>query len=66
MVVEAAAGEVWRMRRRHPCGGWEWRVTRAGADVGIVCLTCGRRVTLERRRFEARARARVSPAPGPA
>ena len=65
MGAEVAAGDVWRMRRRHPCGGWEWRVVRTGADVGIVCLTCGRRATLERRRFEARAKARVSAAADP-
>ena len=52
-----------RMRRRHPCGGWEWRVYRIGADIGLVCLECGRRVMLERRRFEQRAKSRVSAAP---
>ena len=60
---EAAVGDVWRMRRAHPCGGREWRVYRIGADIGLVCLTCGRRVMLERRRFEQRALARLSAAP---
>ena len=53
--LEVAVGDVWRMRRRHPCGSWEWRIYRTGADIGLVCLACGRRVLLERRRFEARA-----------
>jgi len=52
---DLSVGDVFRMKRRHPCGGWEWRVFRVGADVGIECLRCGRRVMLERRRFEARA-----------
>ena len=60
MNDEVAPGDVWRMRRRHPCGGWEWRVYRVGADIGIECLMCHRRVMLERRRFEARAKARIS------
>ena len=60
MILEVATGEVYRMRRKHPCGGWEWRVFRTGADIGIECLTCGRRVMLERRTFEARAKSRVS------
>lgn len=47
------------MRRQHPCGGWEWKVFRTGADIGIECLTCGRRVMVERRRFEARMKALV-------
>ncbi|MFN0147883.1 MAG: DUF951 family protein [Dehalococcoidia bacterium] len=61
-VPEVNTGEVYRMRRKHPCGGWEFRVYRTGADIGIECLTCGRRVMVERRRFEARARNLVSAA----
>lgn len=62
MIPEVAPGEVYRMRRQHPCGGWEFRVYRTGADIGIECTTCGRRVMLDRRRFEARVRSRVAPA----
>ncbi|MBI2765499.1 MAG: DUF951 domain-containing protein [Chloroflexi bacterium] len=65
MIPEINAGEVYRMRRQHPCGGWEFRVYRTGADVGIECLTCGRRVMLDRRRFEARAKSLIASAPAP-
>ena len=64
MILEVAVGEVWRMRRKHPCGGWEWRVYRVGADIGIECQTCHRRVMVERRRFESRAKQRVVPGDG--
>ena len=37
-----------RLRKPHPCGGYDWQVTRLGADIGLRCLTCGRRVMLER------------------
>ncbi len=60
MILQVDTGDVYRMRRRHPCGGWEWKVYRTGADIGIECLTCGRRVMLDRRRFEARARTRIA------
>ena len=60
-IPEVNVGEVYRMRRKHPCGGWEWSVYRTGADIGIECLTCKRRVMLDRRRFESRTKARVSP-----
>lgn len=60
MIPEISEGEVYRMRRQHPCGGWEWKVVRAGADIGIECLTCQRRVILERRKFESRMKALVS------
>jgi hypothetical protein len=64
-MLEVQVGEVYRMRRKHPCGGWEWRVYRTGADIGIECLTCGRRTMLERRRFESRSKARVAGGDGP-
>ena len=37
------------LRKPHPCGGLEWRVVRLGADIGLKCETCGRRVLLTRR-----------------
>jgi hypothetical protein len=44
-------GDVVEMRKTHPCGGAQWRVDRVGADIGMVCLTCQRRVLLPRRKF---------------
>lgn len=49
-------GDVVRLRKPHPCGGYEWQVVRLGADIGMVCQTCGRRVLLPRREFEKRVK----------
>ncbi len=54
MVLEIRIGDVVRLRKAHPCGGYEWQVVRLGADIGMVCSTCGRRVLLPRRDFEKR------------
>ena len=45
-----------RLRKAHPCGGYDWEIVRLGADVGIVCAMCGRRVMLEREEFERRVK----------
>jgi hypothetical protein len=47
-------GDVVKLRRSHPCGSSEWLVDRLGADIGLRCRGCGRRVLLERRALEAR------------
>lgn len=60
MVMEIRLGDVVRLRKVHPCGGYEWEVVRLGADIGIVCRTCGRRVLLERPVFEKRVKAFVT------
>ncbi|MCH8962139.1 MAG: DUF951 domain-containing protein, partial [Bacteroidetes bacterium] len=36
-------GDVLRLRKRHPCGGYEWEIVRLGADIGLRCCTCRRR-----------------------
>lgn len=47
-------GDRVQLRRAHPCGGLTWDVDRLGADIGLRCTTCGRRILLERRSVERR------------
>jgi hypothetical protein len=53
-VLELRLGDRLRLRRPHPCGGDAWQVIRLGADIGLRCETCGRRVLLVRRDLERR------------
>ena len=48
--------DVVRLRKPHPCGGSEWRVVRLGADIGVRCLTCGRKLLMPRSRFARQVR----------
>lgn len=56
MSLEIRLGDVVRLRKPHPCGGYEWTVVRLGADIGLHCTTCQRRVLLTRREFEKRVK----------
>lgn len=47
-------GDTVQMRKQHPCGGDTWRIVRVGADIGIRCLTCDRKVLLPRAECERR------------
>ena len=60
MVMEIKMGDVVRLKKKHPCGSYEWEVVRLGADIGIKCVKCQRRVLLERSIFECRVKAFVS------
>ena len=40
MVIEINLGDVVRLKKVHPCGGYEWQVVRLGADIGLKCLKC--------------------------
>jgi hypothetical protein len=54
--IPFVVGDVVRLKKPHPCGGFDWRVVRLGADIGIKCQSCGRRVLLPRRDLERRMR----------
>lgn len=54
MPVEIHLDDLVRLRKPHPCGGYDWRIVRLGADIGLRCSTCDRRVLLPRREFEKR------------
>jgi hypothetical protein len=57
MPIKLAVGDTVRLRKQHPCGGFDWQITRIGADIGLRCLTCGRRVLLARSKVEKRIKA---------
>jgi hypothetical protein len=59
-IVDFRLDDVVRLRKLHPCGGSEWRVVRLGADIGLRCLTCQRRVLLPRSELERRMKTFVS------
>lgn len=67
MLPDLQLKDTVRMRKPHPCGSYDWTVTRLGADIGLECLGCGRRVMLTRRELARRAKTvrPANPPPGP-
>ena len=54
MLPDLKLGDVVRLRKPHPCGNYNWKVIRMGADIGLECVQCGRRILLPRRIFARR------------
>jgi hypothetical protein len=48
MSFEYDIGDIIRLRKKHPCGSYEWEVVRLGVDIGLVCQGCERRILLPR------------------
>lgn len=61
--TEVRIGDEVRMRKAHPCGSEQWRVVRLGADIGMVCSGCGRRVLLPRAQFMRQVRTLLKQGP---
>ena len=62
-IVDFRMGDIVRLRKPHPCGGYEWDVVRLGADIGLVCRTCKHKVMLDRRTLEKRLKTFVARGP---
>ncbi len=60
MPLEIALGDRLKLRKGHPCGGYEWTVTRLGADIGLKCDTCGRHILIPRRDLEKRIKTKLT------
>ena len=50
--VQYSVGDIVRMKKAHPCGSYEWEITRTGIDFGLRCRGCGRFVMIPRPKFE--------------
>lgn len=54
MDKEFNLGDIVRMKKKHPCGSFTWKVIRVGADIKIKCTECDRIVMLDRETFVKR------------
>ncbi len=55
-IMHFELGDRLRLRKQHPCGNFDWEVVRLGADIGLRCEKCGRRVLLPRSEVERRTK----------
>lgn len=60
LVRQYELGWVVRLRKQHPCGATDWEVVRLGADIGLKCLGCQRRVLMPRSTLDKRVRTVVT------
>ena len=63
MPLEIFLDDVVQLRKQHPCGSDQWRVVRLGADIGLRCLGCERKVLLPRSVLAKRLKRFVSRGP---
>lgn len=41
-----------KLKKKHPCGSFEWLVLRSGADFRLKCNGCGRQIMISRKELE--------------
>ena len=50
--MDIQVGDIVRLKKKHPCGNFEWEVLRVGIDFRLKCLGCGHQVMLPRKQVE--------------
>lgn len=60
--MDFEVGDIIELKKGHPCGGKTWKIVRIGADIRLVCTTCGAHVMLPRVKVEKRVKKTVSKA----
>ena len=52
MAIVYEVGDVVKMKKKHPCGSFEWGILRVGADFRMKCLGCGHQIMIARKLVE--------------
>ena len=50
--IKFNVGDTVEVKKKHPCGAYEFLVMRTGSDVKLVCRGCGRDITVDRLKAE--------------
>lgn len=63
MTEEIRLDDIVMMKKKHPCGSFEWTVVRIGADIKLRCNGCNRVVMLSRDEFFKKRKRLISQGP---
>lgn len=50
--MQYEVGDIVKLKKKHPCGSFEWEVLRVGADFRLKCLSCSHQVMMGRKLVE--------------
>ena len=51
-MIQYEIGDIVKLKKKHPCGSFEWEVLRVGADFRLKCIGCGHQIMIPRTKLE--------------
>ena len=51
-IIKLNVNDIIELKKEHPCGGRQFKVLRVGSDIRVICMSCGRDMTLPRVKLE--------------
>lgn len=55
--MQIEVGDIVSLKKKHPCGSFEWEVLRSGADFRLKCTGCGHQIMIARTALEKNVKA---------
>lgn len=50
--MDIKVGQIVKLKKKHPCGSYEWEVLRVGMDFRLKCLGCNHLILVPRVKIE--------------
>lgn len=50
--MDIQIGDIIKLKKKHPCGSFEWEVLRVGADLRLKCMGCNHQILIQRSTVE--------------
>lgn len=54
--MDIQVGDIIKLKKKHPCGSFEWEVLRIGADFRLKCIGCEHPIMVPRTMVEKNLR----------
>ncbi len=54
--MDIQEGDKLTLKKKHPCGSFDWEVLRIGADFRLKCAGCGHQIMIARKQVEKNVR----------
>ncbi|MBO5883959.1 MAG: DUF951 domain-containing protein [Clostridia bacterium] len=59
-IIKFRVNDIIELKKQHPCQNKQFKVLRVGSDVRLLCLGCGRDMTVDRLKLEKATKRIVS------
>ena len=51
-MLKYEVGDIVELKKKHPCGSFEWEILRVGADFRLKCRKCAHQIMIDRKSVE--------------
>lgn len=56
-MFEYEVGNIVKLKKKHPCGSFEWYIVSKGADIKLKCVGCDHIINMKRTLFDKNIKA---------